>query len=166
MSNVFYKRMPAGIAGDATRREHATIEPQMMNSAKPVKLYGVPVKMVNGKIEPINHSSDAAASVYGFAVRPFPIQSAGGTGDAKGGGIPPVGLPLDILRRGYMTVKVQKGTPVKNATVYVRKDGGTDDYPVGGLECDSDTSNTIELTSVKFMGEADADGNVEISFNI
>ena len=49
MSNVFYKRMPAGVAGDVTRREHATIEPQIMNSSKPVKLYGVPVKMVNGK---------------------------------------------------------------------------------------------------------------------
>lgn len=160
--------MPAGIAGDVTRREHATIEPQIMDSAAPVTLYGVPVKMVSGKIQPINNSADAAASVYGFAVRAFPIQSAGGAGDAKGGGIPPIGLPLDILRRGYMTVKVQKGVPVKNASPYMRVAGATEDYPVGGLECDVDSTpaNTVQLTDVKFMGEADAEGNVEISYKI
>lgn len=67
-----------------------------------------------------------------------------------------------------MTVKVQDGTPVKNASVFVRTVAADDPtaQPIGGLECASDGGDCFEITNAKFMGEADSDGNVEISFNL
>ena len=165
ISNAFITRMPAGIAGDVTRREHADIEPQVMDTDYPVLRYGEPVKMVDGKIRPIT-TGDDINDIYGFGCRAYPVQTS--SNEALGTGTPPTNLHFDVMRRGYMTVKVQDGTPVKNASVYVRTFAASDPtaQPIGGLECDSDGSDCFEITNAKFMGEADSDGNVEISYNL
>lgn len=165
MSNAFITRMPAGIAGDVTRREHADIEPQVMDTDYPVLRYGEPVKMVSGEIRPIT-TGDDINDIYGFGCRAYPVQTS--SNEALGTGTPPTNLHFDVLRRGYMTVKVQDGTPVKNASVFVRTVAADDPtaQPIGGLECDSDGGDCFEITNAKFMGEADSDGNVEISYNL
>ncbi len=165
MGNAFITRMPAGIAGDVTRREHSTIEPQVMDTDYPVLRYGEPVKMVSGKIRPIT-TGDDVDDIYGFGVRPYPVQTS--ISEALGAGTPPTNLPIDIMRRGYMTVKVQEGTPVKNADPFVRTIAAEDTaaQPIGGLECATDGGDCFDITFAKFMGEADSDGNVEISYNL
>jgi len=165
MSNAFITRMPAGIAGDVTRREHADIEPQVMDTDYPVLRYGEPVKMVDGEIRPIT-TGDDINDIYGFGCRAYPVQNS--SNEALGTATPPTNLHFDVMRRGYMTVKVQDGTPVKNASVFVRTAAADDPtaQSIGGLECDSDGGDCFEITNAKFMGEADSDGNVEISYNL
>ena len=165
MSNAFITRMPAGIAGDVTRREHADIEPQVMDTDYPVLRYGEPVKMVDGEVRPIT-TGDDVTDIYGFGCRAYPVQTS--SSEALGTATPPTNLHFDVLRRGYMTVKVQDGTPEKNGAVFVRTVAASDPtaQPIGGLECGLDGGDCFEITNAKFMGEADSDGNVEISYNL
>ena len=166
MSTAFIYRMPAGIAGDVTRREHADIEPQIMDANYPVLRYGEPVKMVSGKIRPIANG-DTDANIYGFGVRPFPAASA--TSEAIATATPSVVQPIDVLVRGYMTVKVQDGlSPAKHAQPYVRTVAASNPttQPIGGLETTADSSDCHLIDKAYFMGEGDADGNVEISWNL
>lgn len=166
MTNAFLYRMPAGIAGDVSRKGQATIEPQIQDSTTPVEYYGVPVKLESGKIKPIENG-DLASDVYGFSVRPYPTQSD--VNEALAAGTPPVNQPIDIMRRGYMTVKVQNGTPAKNGQVYVRV--ANEDTSLGllygGLECAAGSpADCVAITGAYFMGTGDDDGNVEISYNL
>ncbi len=43
---------------------------------------------------------------------------------------------------------------------------GTELKPIGGIEAVADGVNTIEIKNAMFMHDADAQGNVEISYNI
>lgn len=69
---AYLTRMPAGIPGDVSRKEGATIESSLVGS-KTIP-YGAFVKLVSGKLEPLA-ASDTAAVIYGLAVRPYPKQS-------------------------------------------------------------------------------------------
>lgn len=162
MSNAFVTRMPAGIPGDVTRMEHATIEPHIMDANYPVTKFGVPVKLVSGKIRCMA-AEEVYTDVYGFLVRPYPSQST--TSEALGAATPDPTKICDVLRRGYMTVDCVNGTPTKNGDVYFRHAAGSPAELIGQIEAGSLTDNTI-LTGAKFMGTGDADGNVEIAFNI
>lgn len=164
MSNAFVYRMPAGIAGDISRKEVATVEPQVMDTSYPVLLYGVPVKMVSNKLRPFT-TGDSAVVPYGFAVRPYPIQGA--TSEALATATPVTTQPLDVMKRGYMTVKCNAGVAALNGTVYVRVvDSGLTAQPLGGIEADADGSDCVAITGCYFMGAADSDGNVEIAYNL
>lgn len=164
MSNAYLTRMPAGIAGDVSRKELSKIEPQVMDSTLPVTLYGVPVKMSSGKVTPIA-SGDAASDVYGFSVRPYPIMPS--SSEALGAGTPNTNQPLDVLVSGYMTVALNAGTAAMGGSVYVRvAASGLDAQPIGGIEAAADGGDCVAITGCVFMGAADADGNVEIRYNI
>ena len=164
MSNAFVYRMPAGIAGDVTRREHAKIEPHVIDAVTPPTRYGEPVKLVAGKIQPMAEGD--TGQPYGFLVRPFPGQVA--TSEALGTATPSTVLMCDVLVSGYMTVIVVEGSPAKDGAVYYRSQAGSPAEDVGRLEVDSSGSPTtnIAITGAKFMGAGDADGNVEIKFNV
>ena len=165
MNNAFIYRMPAGIAGDVTRLEHAKIEPQLMDSSYPVLLFGVPVKMVSGKVRPM--AAGDSSQPYGFSVRPYPSQMA--ASEALGAATPdPTKGIIDVLVSGYMTVLVAEGVPVKDGAVYYRSQAGSPAANVGRIEVDSSGSPTtnVAITGAVFMGTGDADGNVEIKFNV
>lgn len=164
MSNAFIYRMPAGIAGDVTRKEHAKIEQHLYDSDYPCTYFGDPVKLVSGKIRPM--AEDDSSQPYGFLVRPYPSQMA--TSEAVGTATPDPTQIADVLVSGYMTVQVQEGTPAKNGTVYYRSQDGSPAENVGRLECDSSGSPTtnVAITNCRFMGTGDTDGNVEIAFNV
>lgn len=154
---VIHNRMPAGIPGDVTRTAGAVLEPGMVGGAD-IK-HGAPVKLVDGKFAPLA-DGDAAADLYGFLARNYPSQ--GGTGTLVSG-VAPAGSNADVLRSGYMAVTLAAGTAVKGAAVHVRisPDGAK---AVGDIEAGSATGNVA--INAQFMGAADANGAVEISYNI
>lgn len=152
MSNAYLYRMPVGIAGDVTRKEQSTVEAQVMDSSTPVTVFGVPVQMVSGKIQPLSASDDV---IYGFLVRPYPTSYT--SNEALATATPSATLACDVLRRGYMTVKNTLGTAVKNAAVYFND--------TTGLVQASSVGGTA-ITGCYFMGDADSDGNVEIAYNL
>jgi len=173
MSNAFVYRMPAGVPGDVGRLEQATIEPNQYDTDYPCLAYGILVKLVASKIRPIASGDDISAVGYGFLVRPYPIQEPIGSAassQALSAGAPNTALAADVLRRGYMTVKVTAGgataiaSIAKGDAVYVRSTADTGKV-VGDIEAGSISGNDT-VTGAIFMGAADTDGNVEIAYNI
>lgn len=164
MSNAFIYRMPAGIPGVVTRPESAKIEAQIMDSAYPVTQYGLPVKMVSGKIRPMAESD--SSQPYGWLVKPYPAQAT--TNEALGVATPPASGLIDVLVSGYMSVKAAEGTPAKNGTVYYRSQQTSPAVLIGRVEVDSSgsPSTNVAISLCRFMGTGDADGNVEIAFNV
>lgn len=169
--NIFQYRMPAGIPGQVTRLEASIIEAAIASRRHPPTVYGVPValddwseslispkRLHTGWMRPLR-KGDAAADVYGFLVRPYPTQQTGeGT---------PISGVCDVLVRGYINAKLGgKAEAYKGGAVYARIQNPTDDQPLGGIEAEPDDKNTIQLVNAHFMGEADADGNVEIAYKM
>ncbi|MBJ9669047.1 hypothetical protein I5693_15985 [Burkholderia cenocepacia] len=159
-------RMPAGFAGDLQRAEVATIEPQQIDSAAPPTVFGVAVKLVNGKIQPINNAADTAALVYGVNLRPYPIQGNGT--DPLGISTPPASGVTDVLKRGYVNVALGGTTPAtKGGTVYLRVAAAAAGKPLGGFEAAADGTNTVAMpASWYFTGPGDTYGITEIAVNI
>ena len=160
MGNSILYRMPSGIPGDVSRKSHSTIEAHIVKTA--IAAFGVFGKLTANGFAPLV-ASDTASSVYGLLVRSYPTQSAT---NGMGAVIPQENIMHDVLVRGYMTVRCNVGTAKKAGKVFVRVGAGTDLKPVGGIEAVADGANTIELKNARFMHEADAQGNVEISYNI
>lgn len=162
--SAYLTRMPCGIAGDVSRKGPSVIEPNPMNSDYPVLLYGVPVKMVDQKVLPLE-SGDGSVAIYGFSVRPYPFMAE--VSEALDHGTPNINQPLDVLKSGYMTVKCNAGVCVRGSTVYVRvTSSGLAAQPIGGLEAAADGGDCVAITGTIFLGTADADGNVEIAYNV
>jgi hypothetical protein len=162
MTAILY-RMAQGIPGDVSRQSIATIEAQPLNAAAPFLSYGIPGKIAAGLFVPLSAVGDTAP--YGFLVRPYPITGANAS-DPLGTAVPLTSGLANILRRGYMTVQSNAGTPTAQGTVYVRYANAAAGTPIGGLEATSVGGSNVALLGVAFMGPADASGNVEIAFNI
>lgn len=164
MGNAFLYRMPYGIPGDVTRAAQATIEPKVFNSAAAFSAYGLFGKLSSGKFVPVG-SGDAASAVYGLLIRPYPTTGANAS-DPLGTSVPPTSGIANALVRGYANVKVNAGTAAAGGAVYVRVANAAAGKPIGGIEAAADSSNTIQVSGAFFMGDADANGNAEIRFNI
>lgn len=157
---AYVYRMPSGIPGDVSRKENSVVETQILNASLPFAAYGLVGKMAAGKFVPFA-GGEAATDAYGVLVRPFPTNS--GT-DGLGTATPPTSGPGDVLRRGYITIKLNGGATVAaGGQVYVRVAAAASGKPLGGFEGAADSTNTVAINAI-FMSAADADGNVEISF--
>lgn len=162
---AFLFRMPNGIPGDVSRQSQAKIEAQPKNASLPFASYGIPGKIASGRFVPLA-GGETAADIYGFLVRPYPTTGRNAS-DPLGTSVPPAdNMPADILRSGYLNVRVNAGTAALNGVVYVRIAAGTVNQPVGGIEAAADGANTIIVTGARFMSAADAGGNAEIAYNI
>ncbi|WP_145524851.1 structural cement protein Gp24 [Yersinia rohdei] len=164
--NSYLYRMPMGIAGAVTRPRESTIEPVTLNNQKMFSDYGLPGKYVGDKFVPLE-SGDTIDLLKGIFVRPFPITSQADLAYLKVNANP-VG---DNLKRGYICVKITAGnatTAQKGAPIYVRVAAGTAQSPVGSfvLVQDATAANTPRLTTAESMGPGEADGRLEIAFNI
>ncbi|WFC66436.1 hypothetical protein EUC41_08975 [Achromobacter denitrificans] len=160
MMVAFVYRMPSGIPGDVSRKENSVVETQILNASLPFSAYGLVGKMAAGKFVPFA-GGEAATDAYGVLVRPFPTNS--GT-DGLGTATPPASGPGDVLRRGYITVKLNGGATVAaGGQAYIRVAAAAAGKPLGGWEGAADSTNTVAINAI-FMSGADADGNVEISF--
>ncbi len=160
----FLSRMPIGIAGDISRPAAATVESVQIDAATPPTKFGSFVKLVAGKLQPIA-SGDAASVIYGLLVRPYPMSNQDGSAQGLGPGTVPASGIADVLRRGYMTVVNKQGTPAKGAAVYLRITADTG-KAVGDIEAAGLDSGKCVAVAAQFQGAADANGNVEISYNI
>jgi hypothetical protein len=172
---VYTYRMPAGSVGDVTRMTPAAIiEPCASDPTLPPQFVGqaVTVDAVSGGVRPV---ALATERVYGIVVRAFPTQAPNASGyyGAQGfGTVAPwlaAGQPpaaVDVLRQGYILVQVN-GTSRKGLPVYVWISATAAPHLQGGFEAVDQTTNSLLLpTSCTFNGAADANGNVELAFNI
>lgn len=163
---AFLYRMPAGIPGAVTRSEVATVEARVIDASNPPTAFGVAVAIdaTTSGIRPMG-TGDTASLVYGVYVRPYPLQGNGT--DGLGTSTPPTSGIANVLKRGYITVQLNGTTAAAlNGAVYVRIANASTGKPIGGFEAASDTTNTIQLTNAVFTGPADANGNVELAFNL
>jgi len=156
--------MASGIPGDISRQSQATVESLILDSTNPFAGYGLFGKIANGKFVPVG-AGDVATAVYGLLVRPYPT-TGGAASDPLGTATPPTKGVADVLRRGYMTVKNNAGTPALGGAVYIRVANAAAGKPIGGIEAAADSTNTIAVTGAIFTNAGDANGNVEIAFNI
>lgn len=164
---AFTYRMPAGIPGDVNRSTVGmTIEAQNVTpfgTTGAPAAFGVPM-VIDGTSFNMRVLTSGDTSVYGLLVREFP---QGGSQDGLGTSTPPASGPVSILKRGYMTVLLS-GTQAatKGGPVYVWTAAPSGAHITGGWEAANPSGSGFAVTGAYFMGPADANGNVEIAFNI
>lgn len=160
---AFQFRMPSGIPGNVSRAApDSTIESQITDVNFPPTQYGDPVKLVSGLLRPLA-TGDAANVIYGFLVRPFPTNDSQ---DPLGVSTPSPDRIANVLRRGYINTLLRQGTSAVNGQVFARVTTPTTPHPIGGVETAADGGTCVAVVGAFFTGAADANGNVEISFNI
>lgn len=143
--------MTRGFAGMLTRGFFDnTTEVKANDNTSPVSAFGIPVK-INSAGTGVTPVTAAADSVYGFAVRIY-----GQTYYSPQGEYVQNQQPVTVMRRGYMAVSVSGGTAALGGTVYLNATG----------KITADSSGSTAIPNCTFMGTADADGLVEIAFNI
>jgi hypothetical protein len=174
---AFTFRMGGGIAGDVNRTHPADIEPNINDATNPITFYGQAGRynQSTGTFQSVVAGDTALTAIGGISVRPYPIQQSTASeafaeADFGGGAVSNVGA-LDVLKSGYMTVVVNtaNGTPVKGNPVYVWIAVASGSHVQGGFEGGNSAGNTIELTTqgqTYFNSQPDANGNIEIAFNL
>lgn len=164
MANTILYRMSSGIAGAISRSQDLTVEPHVLDSTKPFAAYGLGGKIADGKFVPVE-SGDTATVLAGIFVRPYPTASQPDKVRQIGSGFNFTG---DNLKRGYVTVNIggDASAVALNALVYMRVDNPTDASPLGAFLAAADGENTVQITNAYFNGPGDADGNIELAYNI
>lgn len=174
---VIQFRMGAGFVGDVNRVHPASIEPALPDPNTPPTAYGQPVVVVaatNG-VRPLVAGDTALTDIYGITVKPYPGQPNSatlfGTLSTQGLGgtlTPPPNQTIDILRSGYIMVKVSGSVAVaKGGAVFVWVAASGGSHVQGGFEPVASAGNTIPLPSkCTWNGPADANGIAEIAFNV
>ena len=163
---MFLTRMPAGIPGVVTRVEGARIEQKLMDTNYPVTKYGLPVKFVGGKIRPMAENNTGQPD--GFLVKAYPTQRT--ANEALGTAVPDptTGQPFDVLVAGYIMANVPSGTVTADTAVAYRAVQSSPAVLIGRLEAGLSGSpeTNVVIQRCRFIGTADANGNVEIAFNV
>lgn len=151
MAQFIGTSMPRGAAGQLTRSYYSSvIETKKNDGTAPVLEFGAPVKINDTKdgVAKCTTAEDAG-KVYGFAVRHY-HQATAWYGKAQ----TTLQSVVPVMVSGYCAVKVAEGTPKFGDPVYLSATGEV-----------SATAGT-EIKNAKFMGEKDAEGLAEISYNV
>lgn len=162
--SVYLLRMPVGIAGAISRPQDLTIEPVVINTAKPFNQFGLAGKYSGDFFVPLE-ADDTADKIVGFFVRPFPTTN---TPDL----VRQVGIDKNFaggaMKRGYMTVNIGSTaeTVVRGAVVNIRIDNPSEASPLGSVLATAIADETVVLPFAFFTGAGDANGNTEISYKI
>lgn len=145
----FLTRMPAGVAGAITRPLESTIEPGILTavgqSGSPGE-YGLAVCLdATTKKYRLPTVGDTDRDVV-ILTRPFP----GGLEELQGVlGVTPVDTVHvgDVMKRGYVNVKLRNGAAVKHGRVYVRKANASGGKVIGGFEAVADPGTTAGIVT-------------------
>lgn len=184
MGAAFTFRAGAGFPGAVTRQENSIIEPCLIDASAPPLLYGVPliVDQTTNGVRPFVATDTAAFLMYGILVRPFPTSqfsvSNYGNTPLGGAGVPPVSGPCDVLVSGYINVQVPLGspnpatagatTPANAVYIWIAATSGV--HIQGGFETVASGGNTLLISvsgiNTHFKGSQDANGVIELAFNI
>jgi hypothetical protein len=157
MSNQSYLyNAPAGVPGTVTRLQDSTVDTVLLGEA--FTAFGVPFKF-NSAGKAVNiESGDAATLVKGFIARSVPSIS-GASGEAFGDGAPSQDSPCGGLRKGFISVKCNVGTPVKGGQVFIRNVAATG-KPVGSLETAAVTDEVVALPGVEWAVNGKDSNNI------
>lgn len=169
-NDVAYQfRMGSGFPGDVNRTHPASIEPVINSTSSPMTAFGQAVLLdSSGFARPFTtgDQSNTVPAGYGVSVRPYPFQqsSASNFGQADfGSATPPAGV-LDVLREGYIIVKIPASeTPKKGDPVYVWATASAGSQVQGGFTSVYSAGNTTQFRKATFTASPDAQGYVEIS---
>jgi len=174
MTALMY-RMNAGIPGEVSRFQTygCTISPERQHNTTPLTQYGQVAIMAaaNAGVRPATAGDVTDDMEWGFLVRPFPGADIGvgfpaGVVDF-GAGTPFTKGIVDIMRRGFMTIKLGGATAAaKGGVGYLWTAASAAPHVQGQLEAAAVTTNGFVMNRVRFMGPADASGNTEISYNL
>lgn len=169
---AFLGRMGAGFAGDVDRHT-AIIEPVLNSIATPATLYGTCVidDLANG-MRPLAAADSGVTVVDGIVVRPFPTNAPAGSTNAQqglGSAAVPTGI-MAILKQGYVAVQMNTGAGavVKGGAVFVWVAATVAGHVQGQFESAANGGNTaaLDVNRYGYNGPADANGIVELSFNL
>lgn len=156
-------RMPQGIAGDVNRTHPFSVTPETHDATNPVAQFGFPctVNTVAGTVRGFIASDTAATKIHGIVVRPYPTQS---TANDFGVGAPGAGGFVDVLRAGFIFVKLPTGStaPVKEGAVHVWIAASAGANVQGGIVSAASAGNTVTITNARFVGGMDATNVAEI----
>lgn len=107
--------------------------------------------------------STTAADIAGVTVREV-VQA--NTYDPQSNSDYLTGRMCDVMVRGNMVVKCQRGKPAPGQAVYVRVKANSiyADAVVGGFEATADSTNTVSVANIEWTtGEMDANNVTEIT---
>lgn len=151
MSQFIGFSMPHGEAGQLTRSYFGNVvESKKNDETTPVVAFGDPVK-VNATKDGVSACSGASDGVYGISVRYFKQANVyTGTPTLEGEKL------VSVLVSGYCAIQVAEGEPKFGDPVYLNASGKFTATATGGTA----------VPGAKFIGEKDANGVVEIAFNV
>jgi hypothetical protein len=173
--NAFIYRMGAGFPGDINRVHPFDAEPCQIDPTNPPTAYGqaVMVNPANNGVRPVIAGDSAATFIYGWTVRPYPTMSQTSIAPLTtvnfGGGTPPINGAIDVLRKGYIMLKLGgSAAAAKGSAVFVWVAASAGSHVQGQPEAVATAGSTIALDAARssFNGPADANGNVEVAYNI
>jgi hypothetical protein len=140
---------PSGIPGDVTRPDESNIEPVTLVSPFPAN-YGLPMKYATGAsgapeaVTPMA-ASDAASVFCGILTRQAPAISGSSVNESFYTDEPNPVQIQGLCVRGYVSVLVNAGSPVRGQSVYVVQTASAG-HPAGALEVGSNGGNNVALT--------------------
>jgi hypothetical protein len=171
----FQFRMGAGFPGDVSRTQSLTSESNKQHPTTPVLGYGYGVLLdpATASVRQIVVGDVALLDIYGIFIRFYPGQSqAPGNTDFAAQPLgfpirPLVNQPCDILRRGYIMVRVN-GNCRKGDPVFVWAAADAPPHYQGSFEAAATAGSTIAIAPghTTFGSGPDAYGNAELAFNI
>lgn len=152
--------MNMGWAGSQSRQADAIIQNRIADGT--IK-FGQAVKLTSANKWKVVATGDQAADVAGIAVREV-VQA--NQFDPQSNPDYVSGYPCDVMTRGNMVVKCQRGTPSAGAAVYVRitANASYEDCVVGGFEASADSTNTIQVSNIEWTtGVIDSNKMAEVT---
>lgn len=165
---AFGFRMGAGFPGDINRTHPFSVEPGLMNTTNPIRLYGDPglINSADNTYRGFIAGDTSVTKIDGVLVRPYPVQqTTGGMNSPIGAAAAPVAGVIDMLNDGYIMVKCNNfavNAPSKGGAVFVRTAATAGNLVQGGFHAADDGANAVEITNARWNGPADANGVAEL----